>query len=186
MGYDFNISASDPDWHREHSQSWWDPARRLLGTLRGFQAGKQRGGFVGAMVRKWNVVCHRFWSMVTGAEVPLTCRIGGGLLMPHPNGVVIHPRAEIGPNCLIFQQVTIGTGGKIPGVPKIGGHVDIGAGAKVLGGVKIGDHAKIGANAVVLDDVPEGATAVGVPARMLLARHETRKIGPSANDKQAG
>jgi len=51
---------------------------------------------------------------------------------------------------------------------KIGGHVDIGAGAKILNGVTIGNHAKIGANAVVLYDVPESATAVGVPARIII------------------
>jgi serine O-acetyltransferase len=73
---------------------------------------------------------------------------------------VIHPGAKIGPNCLILQQVTITDG------VQLGGHVDIGAGAKVIRPVSIGDHAKIGANAVVLEDVPEAATAVGVPARL--------------------
>lgn len=86
--------------------------------------------------------------------------------MPHPNGIVIHPKAIIGPNCLIFQQVTIGSCGDTK-VPTIGGHVDIGAGAKVLGGITIGNHAVIGANAVVLIDVPEGRTAVGIPARII-------------------
>ena len=103
--------------------------------------------------------------MVTGADIPLDTQIGGGLLLPHPIGVVIHPRARVGPNCLIFQQVTIGTRHG-SGAPEIGGHVDIGAGAKILGPVRIGDHACIGANAVVLEDVPEGCTAVGVPARI--------------------
>lgn len=88
-------------------------------------------------------------------------------MLTHPNGIVIHPKVIIGPNCLIFHQVTIGTGGPIPGVPCIGGHVDIGAGAKILGGVSIGDHVKVGANAVVLCDVPDYATAVGVPARLI-------------------
>lgn len=83
--------------------------------------------------------------------------------MPHPNGVVIHPNAVIGPNCLIFQQVTIGSRG-FNELPIIGGHVDIGAGAKILGAVKIGNHALIGANAVVLTDIPDGYIAVGVPA----------------------
>ena len=87
--------------------------------------------------------------------------------MPHPNGIVIHPKTEIGPNCLLFQQVTLGTGGPIPGAPRLGGHVDIGAGARILGGVTIGDHARIGANAVVLNDIPVGVTAVGVPARVI-------------------
>jgi len=111
---------------------------------------------------------HRFWSVVTGADIPLGTKIGGGILLTHPNGVVIHPHAIIGPNCLIFQQVTIGTGNN-DGVPKVGGHVDIGAGAKLLGNIIIGDHAKIGANAVVLNDVPPFATAVGVPARNINA-----------------
>ncbi len=86
-------------------------------------------------------------------------------MMPHPNGIVIHPNAVIGPNCLIFQQVTIGT---IDGStePVIEGHVDIGAGAKILGSVRVGAHARIGANAVVLIDVPAGRTAVGIPARI--------------------
>ena len=87
------------------------------------------------------------------------------MLLPHPNGIVIHPDAEIGPNCLLFQQVTLGVGDE--GAPKIGGHVDIGAGAKVLGPVVVGRHARIGANAVVLTDVPAEATAVGVPARII-------------------
>ena len=45
---------------------------------------------------------------MTGADIPLNCKLGGGLQLPHPNGIVIHPDAEIGPNCLLFQQVTIG------------------------------------------------------------------------------
>ena len=68
---------------------------------------------------------HRFWSVVTGADIPLNCQIGGGLLIPHPNGVVIHPQAVLGVNCLIFQQVTVGARGE-EGLPVIGGHVDIG------------------------------------------------------------
>jgi serine O-acetyltransferase len=112
-------------------------------------------------LRKWLVLRHRFWSAITGAEIPLTCQIGGGLLIPHPNGIVIHPQAEIGVNCLIFQQVTIGTRSG-PGVPRIGDHVDIGAGAKILGSVEIGARARIGANAVIINDVESGAVALGI------------------------
>lgn len=102
---------------------------------------------------------------MTGADIPLGSKIGGGLYLPHPNGVVIHPQAEIGPNCLIFQQVTVGMANG--GLPSLGGHVDVGAGAKVLGAVQVGNHARIGANAVVLDDVPAAAVSVGVPARIV-------------------
>ena len=99
--------------------------------------------------------------VVTAADIPVNCQIGGGLLLTHPNGVVIHPNAQIGCNCLILQQVTI-----VAGV-KIGGHVDIGAGAKIIRPVTIGDHAQVGANAVVLHDVPAGAIVVGIPGRII-------------------
>lgn len=160
------ISSSEPDWSREAKRPWqWIPSRSLLASLRDYQrlAGSHRPWHV--MQRKWAVLRHRFWSVATGADIPLTCHIGGGLLIPHPNGVVIHPNAEIGPNCLIFQQVTIGSDGR--GVPRIGGHVDIGAGAKLIGPITVGEHARIGANAVVLIDVPAGRTAVGNPARIV-------------------
>jgi serine O-acetyltransferase len=138
----------------------------LLRTIRRFQKWQGRWGLVGKLICKATVLEHRFWSVICSADVPINAQLGGGLLMTHPNGVVIHPDATVGPNCLIFQQVTIGIG-SIPGLPRIGGGVNIGAGAKILGGVAIGNYAKIGANAVVLCDVPAGATAVGVPARIL-------------------
>lgn len=111
---------------------------------------------------------HFYWSAMTGADIPLNCRIAGGLLLPHPNGIVIHSNARIGPNCLIFQQVTIGASTK--GVPAIGGHVDIGAGAKIIGPVVIGDHVRIGANAVVHFDVPAGSVVAAPAARILPGR----------------
>jgi serine O-acetyltransferase len=134
-------------------------------TIRKYQFWSNKAGPFAKLNCKCLVLRHRFWSVVTGAEIPLNCNVGGGLLINHPNGIVIHPAARIGVNCQISQQVTVGTNGKA-GLPRIGGHVDIGAGAKILGAVRIGDHAKIGANAVVLDDVPRGAVAVGIPAKV--------------------
>lgn len=166
------ISAEFADWSREaKSFGAWAPSRSLLRCIRKYQARAHARNPLAVANRMFSVAAHRFWSVVTGADVPLNCSIGGGLLLPHPNGVVIHPSATIGPNCLIFQQVTIGAGGK-PGFPRIGGHVDIGAGAKVLGGVTVGDHARIGANAVVTTDVPAHATAVGIPARVVAPRQD--------------
>lgn len=158
------VSAEVSDWGRERPRRFWDPSRRLLASIRGYQRNKVPGFFASTARRYW-VLQHRFWTVMTQAEIDLNCRIGGGLLLPHPNGIVIHPDVEIGPNCLIFQQVTIGTGSS--GLPRVGGHVDIGAGARILGNVVIGNHSVIGANAVVLSDVPPGATAVGVPARLV-------------------
>jgi serine O-acetyltransferase len=154
------ISSEIPDWSRERPRQWWDPGRKLLLTVRRYQYWTQKEGIIARLLCKLQVLPYRFWSVVTGAEIPLTCQIGGGLLIPHPNGIVIHPDAKIGVNCLIFQQVTIGNR-DIPGSPEIAGHVDIGAGAKILGPLKIGAHARIGANAVILKDIEPGASAVG-------------------------
>jgi serine O-acetyltransferase len=165
---DSNVSSEHPDWSRETPHGFWDPGRKLLLSLRRYQYWRAKTGIYPAFMCKLLVLRHRFWSAATGAEFPLTCEIGGGLRIPHPNGIVIHSDAKIGVNCLIFQQVTIGTHGK--GVPCIGGHVDIGAGAKILGAIKVGSHVKIGANAVVLNDVPDNATAIGIPAKVIPAR----------------
>jgi len=157
------VSAEVPDWSRERRRPGeWSPAKSLIASVRAYQRHAGRRGLLALCARRMAVLRHRWWSVVSGADVPLTSRLGGGLVLPHPNGVIIHPGASIGPNCMIFQQVTLGS--SRGGVPTLGGHVDVGAGAKILGGVRIGHHARIGANAVVLCDVPDGATAVGVPA----------------------
>ena len=158
------ISATEADWEREKPvRGGYEPGKKLLAAIRRYQRITTNGGFFAGMSRPLVVLQYRFWSAICGADIPLNSKIGGGLLIPHPNGIVIHPDAQIGPNCLIFQQVTIGVGTR-SGLPVIEGHVDIGAGAKILGGVHIGAHARIGANAVVINDIPSNATAVGIPA----------------------
>ncbi|MGR3701056.1 MAG: serine O-acetyltransferase [Paracoccaceae bacterium] len=161
------VSATVPDHSREVPRGRWDPSRHLLRAIRDYQAVRHSSGVMAVLRRKYAVMRHRVWSVVTGAEIDLKTTIGGGLVLPHPNGIVIHPDTVIGPNCLIFQQVTVGvtTHG---GPPVIAGHVDIGAGAKILGPITIGDHAVIGANAVVTKDVPAWGKAVGVPATITL------------------
>ena len=153
------VSSEIADWTRERPRQFWDPGRKLLFSIRRYQYWHQRRGIIAGILCKGLVLRHRFWSVITGADIPLNCQIGGGLLIPHPNGIVIHPDAAIGVNCLIFQQVTLGIRSG-PGVPIIGGHVDIAAGAKILGPVRIGDHTRIGANAVVTKDVPSHTIAV--------------------------
>lgn len=168
--------AALPDWSRETKRFWhWHPSRSLIASLRAYEH-VQHSTRPDHLLWRWLAVLrHRFWSAVTGADIPLGCQIGGGLLLPHPNGIVIHPDVRIGPNCLIFQQVTLGAGGPVPGFPVLAASVDIGAGAKVLGGVVLGERSKIGANSVVLCDVPAGATAVGIPARILTAKGAVRR-----------
>jgi len=166
-----DISALEPDWSREQCLRWWSPGQQLLKSIRRYQYWRKHDGILGRFFRKWNILEHRFWSVVTAADIPLNCQIQGGLLIPHPNGIVIHPEAVIGPNCLILQQVTI-----VSGVT-IGGHVDLGAGAKIIRPVAIGSHAKIGANAVLLDDVPAYSVAVGIPAQIVV-RTESSNVLP--------
>jgi serine O-acetyltransferase len=158
-------SADTPDWSREYRRPFsWNPGLSMLASIRSYQRHSGRQNLYSMVVRKVATLRHRFWSAVCGADIDINCRIGGGLLIPHPNGIVIFKHARIGPNCLLLQQTTIGTNGS-QAAPILEGHVDVGAGAKLLGGIRVGAHAKIGANAVVLNDVPPFATAVGVPAR---------------------
>ena len=105
----------------------------------------------------------------TGIEINPACFIGKGLLIDHGIGVVIGETAIIGDDCTIFHGVTLGGRGNVKGKrhPTLHDGVFIGAGAKVLGNIEIGNNVKIGANAVVLVDIPDNATAVGVPARVI-------------------
>jgi serine O-acetyltransferase len=110
------------------------------------------------------VAARRLWRPI--ATLDIGCdSIGAGLVVSHGNGTILAAK-EIGRNCWVHHEVTVGWtyGG---GQPTIGDDVFIGAGAKILGELSIGNGAKIGANAVVIRDVPDGATAVGVPARII-------------------
>lgn len=107
--------------------------------------------------------------LLTGIEIHPGAKIGKRLVIDHGAAVVIGETAEIGDDCTIYQGVTLGGTGKDTGKrhPTVGNRVLIGAGAKVLGPFTIGDDAKIAAGAVVLEAVPENATAVGIPARVV-------------------
>lgn len=161
------ISAEQPDWIREEPLKFWDPSRKLLLCIRDYQKYHPKKGPIYNFLRKNAVLRHRFWSLITGADIPLMTDISGGLLIPHPNGIVIHPKVYIGPNCLIHQQVTIGVKRGSLGAPKLTGHVDVGAGAKIIGDILIGKHTLIGANAVVTKDVPDYSIVAGVPAKII-------------------
>ena len=105
----------------------------------------------------------------TGIEIHPGATIGHRLVIDHGMGIVIGETAEIGDDCLIYHGVTLGGTGKDQGKrhPTIGNNVLISCGAKVLGPFKVGNNARIAANAVVLSEVPEDATAVGIPAQIV-------------------
>ena len=104
---------------------------------------------------------------LTGIEIHPAARVGRRLVIDHGMGVVIGQTAEVGDDCYFYHQVTLGVARASSGKrhPTVGNNVIIGAGAKVLGPISVGDNARVGSNAVVLDNVPNGTTVVGIPAR---------------------
>ena len=129
--------------------------------------------FLARTISQWS----RFW---TGIEIHPGAKIGRRLVIDHGMGIVIGETAEVGDDCLIYHGVTLGGTGKDQGKrhPTIGNNVLLSTGSKVLGPFKVGDGARIAANAVVLTEIPENATAVGVPARVVrIAGEKTNFVG---------
>ena len=110
----------------------------------------------------------------TGIEIHPGATIGRRLVIDHGTGIVIGETAVIGDDCLLYQGVTLGGTGKDIGKrhPTLGNNVMVGCGAKLLGPFTVGDNARIAANSVVLRDVPQDATVVGVPGRVVRLRGE--------------
>jgi serine O-acetyltransferase len=112
----------------------------------------------------------RIVETLTGVSFTKAVEIGPGLRIHHFGNIFVHSNVKIGANCTLRQGVTIGNRHESGGVPTLGDNVDLGAYAQVLGEIRIGDGARIGALSVVLQDVPPGATAVGIPAKILPAK----------------
>ena len=141
-------------WHRMAHAAW----------TRGF---KWLGRFLSHL--------GRFFS---GIEIHPGATIGRRVFIDHGMGVVIGETAEIGDECTIYQGVTLGGTSLTKGAkrhPTLGRGVIVSAGAKVLGGFTVGDGARVGSNAVLLQAVPPGATAVGIPARIVQKSADTAR-----------
>ncbi len=117
-------------------------------------------------IARWVSQTARFF---TGIEIHPGANIGKGLFLDHGMGIVIGETAVIGDNCTIYHGVTLGGTGHDKGKrhPTIGNNVLIGAGAKLLGPFTVGNNVMIGANAVVLTDIPDKATVVGIPGKVV-------------------
>jgi serine O-acetyltransferase len=104
--------------------------------------------------------------IVTGVFLDRTTKLGERFHIVHPGMVVIHPEAVFGDHCGVMHGVTVGQNMDAPGVPRFGNDVFVGAHATVIGPITIGDGARIAANSLVFCDVPAGALAMGVPAKI--------------------
>lgn len=152
-------------WHRSIARPLWDAGLKWLA--------------------RWFAHWGRW---VTGIEIHPGAAIGRRVFIDHGMGIVIGETAVIGDDCTLYHGVTLGgtSWNKGKRHPTLGAGVVVGAGAKILGPIHVGEGSKIGCNAVVVRDVPAGATAVGIPARILTDDDEQRreqqatKIGFSA------
>lgn len=156
--------------HAAHRGDWTRPGFRAVAVHR---FGVWRMGIKSKLVRAPFSVLYRFLHRRVrngyGIELPYSATLGRRVVIEHQSGIVVHGNAVIGDDCVIRQGVTLGIRreDQPDQAPVLGQGVSVGAGAVILGGVHIGDGANIGANAVVLKDVPAGATAVGIPAKIL-------------------
>ena len=142
---------------------------------------------------KWlaRFISH-FGRWITGIEIHPGAHIGRRFFIDHGMGVVIGETALIGDDCTLYHGVTLGGTSWAKGKrhPTLGNGVVVGAGAKILGPIEIGDRAKIGSNAVVVRPVPGGATAIGIPARIVEShenggRFAAYAVARDANDPLA-
>jgi serine O-acetyltransferase len=121
--------------------------------------------------------------LLTGIEIHPGATIGRRVFIDHGMGVVVGETAEIGDDCTIYQGVTLGGTSLAKGAkrhPTLGRGVIVGANSQILGGFTVGDNARVGSSAVVLKPVPPGATAVGNPARIILAEDEATREASAA------
>lgn len=145
----------------------------------------------------WNLGLHalaRFFANITrfltGIEIHPEATIGKNLFIDHGTGVVIGQTAVIEDNVTIYHGVTLGGVGRVGQVdgkrhPTLKEWAIIGAGAQILGDVTIGAHAKVGSNSVVTSDIPDGATAIGIPARVIGGDDRARAYGmPSMKEME--
>jgi serine O-acetyltransferase len=168
------------------SEASWALATLVLYRLQKI-VGSRRRRWVWAPVRLGLRIVNYLLVTVTQIRIHPETEIGPGLLLPHVGPIRVIQHTEIGADCVILHTCTIGAGPK-PDVATIGDHVFIGCHASIIGGVTIGDRATISANSLVISDVPAGATALGVPARILpgLAGPARPRGGPEFADLDVG
>jgi len=171
------------DWSVSQ-RDWTRPGFRAVAVHRfGVWVRNKRPRILRATLFRVYQMMYRYVRNHYGIELPDTTVVGRRLIIGHQGGIVIHPRSEIGDDCLIRQNVTIGAASddRWWEAPRLGHGVQVGCGAVVIGKISIGDGARIGPNAVVMTNVPPGATAFAPPPRIIqLPKTETDEMGVRA------
>ena len=165
------------DWIA-HGQDWTKPGFRAVAVLRfGVWRMKIQSKLLRGPFSIFYRMLYRKVRNTYGIELPYTVQLGRRVVIEHQGAIVIHGDCVIGDDSIIRQGVTLGNRylDRPFDAPKLGKCVNVGAGAKIFGNVTIGHGANIGANAVVLCDVPAGATAVGIPAKIINSSND-RKV----------
>ncbi|MEO8340730.1 MAG: serine acetyltransferase [Nitrospirota bacterium] len=161
-----------------NSRDWTMPGFRALAVHRfGTWLTDRSGGIMRWGLMKLYLVMYRYIRNHYGIEIPLTVKVGRRLHLVHQSGIIFHWKAEIGDDCVVRQNVTLGAGYSdktINNGPKIGNHVQVGVGVVIFAGINIGDGAFIGPNAVVMSNIPAGARVFVDPPRMLHGRFGTK------------
>lgn len=129
-----------------------------------YRLGQKSKGFLPMFVM-WKIIDTIFCKLMLNVELHPDCKIGYGLQIHHPYGIIINKSAELGNNVILRHHVTIGMDGITDECPIIGSNVEFGAGTSVIGKVVIGENTKIGAGAVVTKSFPDNSILIGVPAK---------------------
>jgi serine O-acetyltransferase len=180
------------DWS-SHFRDWTLPGFRAVAAHRiGTWVEQESGhglvrGPIKLLLRRLHLMMFRYVRNHYGIEVPHTVSLGRRVVFGHQSGIVVHPYAKIGDDCIIRQCVTIGAlnAERVGEAPVIGNRVEFGAGAAIVGRVTIGDGSRIGPHCVVMTDVPPGSTVFVNPPRMITLKSAAPvSAGQTARESQ--
>ena len=180
------IQLIKEDW-ASNQRDWTRPGFRALFVYRfGVWISGLKSRIARVILVRFQAMMYRYVRNHYGIELPSGAKVGRRLLIGHQCGVIVHPRAEIGDDCVIRQNVTVGAASdqRTWEAPKLGNRVKVGCGAAILGKAQVGDDVRIGPNVVVLANVPSGATVFTPPPRTVVMQLNGKNEANGAMEDQ--